>query len=196
MGTYIIVIIQYLIKHRAMLLRLVQWMAKIGFFVYVLYGIVAWFQPGTLRERLHRREALWKCLFSVLIGSGISYIIGKIWHRPRPFVAHPCIQALIFHKPNASFPSNHSMNSMAVATTLLACGNPVGWFFLPWSILLGASRVVCGVHYVTDVLGGFVIGIGSAVLVTKSRWSTALAQRCNWYYHIVTTIVSAWYRRW
>lgn len=193
---YIVPILQFLIMRRRFIFMLVTAMAKIGYLAYVLYGLIAWFQPGTLQDKLRRRESLWYCLFAVIIGSGISAVVGLLWHRPRPFVQYPQIFSLISHRPNASFPSNHSMNSMAIATTFLWCGNPVGWFFLPWSILLGASRVLCGVHYVTDVLGGFAFGVISAAIVTHSRYSKTLARKLNWYYHIAATLCKTWYNRW
>lgn len=196
MGSYILVFIQYLLRRRKTILRVVSWLAKFGYWLYILYGIVAWFQPGTVREKIRRRETLWQCLFSVILGSALSWVIGKIWYRPRPFVQEKGIQSLISHRANASFPSNHSMNGMAIALQLLRSGNPVGWFFLPWSILIGASRVLTGVHFVTDILGGFLVGGISTAIVAHSSWSRRLAQRCNWYTHIMGTLGRTWYSRW
>lgn len=196
MGRYILIFIQYLLQRRQTILRVVVWLAKFGYWLYIIYGIFAWFQPGTMREKIRRHETLWQCLFSVMVGSALSWLVGRFWHRSRPFVQEQGVQALIPHRANASFPSNHSMNGMAVAWQLLRSGNPVGWFFLPWSLLIGTSRVLTGVHYVSDVLGGFLLGGLSAALVARSSWSRRLAQHCNWYAHVVGTLVKTWYSRW
>ncbi len=195
MERYIICIAQFILRRHRLFLRIVQWLAKCGYWLYILYGIIEWCRPGRLQDKLKRRQTLWYCLFSVIVGSLLSLLTGWCWHRKRPFAAHADIDPLIAHRNNASFPSNHSMNAMAVAITLLRCGNPAGLFFLPFAILIGASRVLCGVHYVTDVVGGFLFGMVSAVLVGCTKKSTDLAQKSNWYYHVGATILKAWYQR-
>ena len=57
-----------------------------------------------------------------------------------------------------SFPSSHTMNMFAVAT-ILFCFYPRLWmYFFPFAALIGYTRVYCGVHYPSDVLGGAVLG--------------------------------------
>lgn len=57
-----------------------------------------------------------------------------------------------------SFPSNHAVNTAAAAAflhVLYPRSGLVGW---PIVVLVGLARVYVGAHYVTDVVGGWVIG--------------------------------------
>lgn len=195
METYGIMLIQFFMKRHKTLLRIAAVMAKIGYWVYIIYGIYEWFRPGAVVEKIRRRNMLWQCFFSVLTGSVFSFIAGKIFYRRRPFAAHPGIEAIIPHTENASFPSNHAMNGMAVTLQLLRHGNRMGWFFLPWTICIGLSRVICGIHYATDILCGFLFGAASAGIVCRSVWIRKAGRHLTWYWHVLETVIAAWYAR-
>jgi undecaprenyl-diphosphatase len=67
-----------------------------------------------------------------------------------------------------SFPSGHAVRAMMLAVVMLGLG-PVwlGLFLLIWAPLVGLARVGMGVHYLSDVLAGMLLGllIGVAVLL-------------------------------
>ena len=65
---------------------------------------------------------------------------------------------------NRSFPSAHSANSAALATTIALAYPPLAPFAISVSILVGFSRIYLGVHYPIDVLAGWSIGALSAIL--------------------------------
>lgn len=59
-----------------------------------------------------------------------------------------------------SFPSGHAARSAALAVMSIAIGP--GWFGLLisiWAPWVGISRVALGVHYLSDVLVGWLVGI-------------------------------------
>lgn len=99
---------QWLIARRRTWLRILTWITRFGYWLFILYGLLEWFRPRPIAEQIKRRKTLVYCLFSVILGSSVSWVIGKIWHRPRPFACGDAA-ALVPHKANASFPSNHSM---------------------------------------------------------------------------------------
>jgi membrane-associated phospholipid phosphatase len=57
-----------------------------------------------------------------------------------------------------SFPSNHAMNTVAAAAFLQVLYPKSGWVSWPVVGLVGFSRVYVGAHYVSDIVGSWIIG--------------------------------------
>ena len=146
--------------------RLLVWVARFGFLIYPLYGIVSWFVTSR-KDRVRNRAALVEALFSVLAASAVSLLIRRIWHRPRPFTQGRT--ARITHGDNASFPSNHTLNAVAAAFSLILSRQSGGKRLLGWALLQGISRVFAGVHYTSDIIGSAVLAAGCAVRVHSSQ---------------------------
>lgn len=133
-----------------------DFIARFGHLFFVLYGLWLWF-GGSGEDRERRRACALSALSGVVLCSVISFVIGKIWNRPRPFVRDGRIWNFTGHKANASFPSNHTMNSAVITLSLFHDRMPFRWGMAALSALLAFSRVFAGIHYVTDLLGGFAI---------------------------------------
>ena len=146
--------------------RLLVWVARFGFLIYPLYGIVSWFMTSR-KERVRKRAALVEALFSVLAASAVSLLIRRIWHRPRPFTQGKT--ARITHEDNASFPSNHTLNAVTAAFSFILSRQSGGKRLLGWALLQGISRVFAGVHYTSDIIGSAVLAAGYTVWVHSSQ---------------------------
>lgn len=57
-----------------------------------------------------------------------------------------------------SFPSSHAVNNFAVAVFFIMLYPKYKWELLITAFLISISRIYCGVHYPSDVLGGALIG--------------------------------------
>ena len=156
------------------------WLARAGFWVYIIYGIVQWFRPGRPEGQRQRRRSLLEALFSVLCSSLMSYVLARIWRRPRPFAAHRDIRQYVAHKDNASFPSNHTMNAFAAGLAVFYRSKLAGLFLILWSLLIGFSRIVCGIHYVSDILGGLVLGLAGWRVTARNKGLRWLAMGLPW----------------
>lgn len=67
-----------------------------------------------------------------------------------------------------SFPSGHAVRSLMIAVLFLGLGPLwLGLILLAWAPLVGLARVAMGVHYLSDVLAGWILGllVGGVVLL-------------------------------
>lgn len=95
---------------------------------------------------------------SIISRFGVTELIRLFYHRPRPFLALPDVHNL-FIDTAWSFPSGHATFFFALSTAVYLYNKKWGlWFFLA-TILITVSRVIAGVHYPSDILGGALIGI-------------------------------------
>ena len=109
---------------------------------------------------------------SALLNEGVKAIV----HRARPVVADP-----VAHAAGMSFPSGHAQAAMVAWSVLLLVFLPV----LPrrWHVLavlaavtmvlaIGFARVALGVHFVSDVLAGYVLGAAwvAAMIAAFNTW--------------------------
>ena len=120
---------------------------------------------------LRRRWRL--AAYLVVTGAGalvLDPVLKVLVGRLRPVVAHP-----VAHAPGNSFPSGHSLGSIVCYGALFLVFLPVArgrwrtWFAIVTAALvavIGISRILLGVHYVSDVIGGWAIGIAWLGLTT------------------------------
>lgn len=109
-----------------------------------------------------------KAAASVLLVSAFAYIIKRIVRRERP-TNHRLVE-----EKDHSFPSAHAATSAALyGTAAMKIAHLLPSAVLPMSILaillsfmIGFSRVYLGIHFLTDVIGGWFLGIAVAALIT------------------------------
>jgi membrane-associated phospholipid phosphatase len=69
-----------------------------------------------------------------------------------------------------SFPSGHAARAFSLAILAIGLG-PIwlAWMLVFWAPLVGLARVILGVHYLSDVVVGFIIGIiyGLIIILLK-----------------------------
>jgi membrane-associated phospholipid phosphatase len=116
-------------------------------------------------------------LFVVITGAGSSLLNSTVKtavHRLRPVLTDP-----VAHEGGLSFPSGHAQAAMVGYAILLLVFLPVldgAWrraavtLAVFMVLAIGFSRVALGVHYVSDVVGGFVLG---------AAWVAAMAAAFN-----------------
>ncbi|MFF3890952.1 phosphatase PAP2 family protein [Streptomyces sp. NPDC001914] len=86
--------------------------------------------------------------------------------RPRPFVDHQGLDVLVGGKTDFSFVSDHATITMAMGVGLFVAHRKFGLAGLALALLEGFCRVFMGVHYPTDVIGGFALGTAVALLLS------------------------------
>ena len=101
-------------------------------------------------------------IFTVFLN---NLTLKNLFARPRPFQVDPSIVLVIDPPGEFSFPSGHTLSSFAATTVIWhGLGKKYGIPALVWSCLIAFSRLYFRVHYVTDILGGMVIGTAVGAL--------------------------------
>lgn len=108
---------------------------------------------------------VWINLISITI---LNQVLKFILHRPRP------TDFRIIEESGYSFPSGHSMASMAFYGFLIyLIYKKINNKYLKWGLIcflsililfIGISRIYLGVHYTSDVLAGFLISVAYLIL--------------------------------
>ncbi|AQS68874.1 phosphatase PAP2 family protein [Streptomyces pactum] len=86
--------------------------------------------------------------------------------RPRPFKSHEGLEVLVAGKDDFSFVSDHATLCMALAVALFVASRRFGIAAIVLAVFGGFIRVYMGVHYPTDVVGGFALGTAVALLLS------------------------------
>jgi undecaprenyl-diphosphatase len=151
--------------HHAWLGRLLQHVESLSIPIMAVATVALWLfaRPG---GRTKWKFAAVSALASGALAVLVTEVIAKIWDRHRPFVDHH-VHVWGTHARDASFPSSHASAAFAIAFAVLLFDRVVGAIFIAAAIVIGVGRVVVGVHYPSDVLGGFLIGLAAAILVVK-----------------------------
>ncbi len=107
---------------------------------------------------------LWQALMALAMSLVIYEVVKLNTKRPRPFAANPQIKAEVPPLDKYSFPSGHTMNNLAVASAVTFIVPQYGWVMLLLPLTWGLLRVYFGVHWLSDIICGFLLGILSFVL--------------------------------
>lgn len=107
-----------------------------------------------------RYAAVASSVTSAIVGIAAFQLLKRASGRKRPCALEPHCWANIRPPDQFSFPSGHSISAFAVAV-------PIGLFYpalmaplLILAVSIAASRVILGMHFLSDVIAGSLIGAG------------------------------------
>jgi membrane-associated phospholipid phosphatase len=149
----------YVLDHRVLVhpLQATSYIFHAWVFRSLIAILVAW-----LIFRGARRLAVWAAT-TIVVGGLIGLVTKMVIDRPRPELEAP-----IAHAPGGSFPSGHAMTAAVGSAVIVLALLPVlrgAWRVVAWAAAIvvtlasGLCRVALGVHYVSDVLAGWVLGV-------------------------------------
>jgi undecaprenyl-diphosphatase len=105
-----------------------------------------------------RFAALAAAALSVAAGIGLFLKLKRTCGRKRPCALEPHCWATLLPPDQFSFPSGHTITAFAVAISLGAFYPALLVSLLFCAISIAASRIVLGMHFLTDVIAGAGIG--------------------------------------
>lgn len=100
-----------------------------------------------------------KLVWVVLVTAVAVFLLKGIFKRQRPIATKKITN------DKYAFPSGHSARSTAVAIALAFAFPSKTLLFLLWATAVALARVALSRHYLTDVIGGAVVGVVTAVVI-------------------------------
>ena len=135
-----------------------------------LWGVGLWFHGRDAAARGRNQRGVLAAAIALGFANLAVLLLNQHFFRDRPFVDHD-LANLLYAPTDSGFPANPSAVAFAFAMAVWlknrrAAGPPLFLAAL-WSL----ARVYNGLHYPSDVLGGALIGIAVACLVTLGMWA-------------------------
>ena len=91
-------------------------------------------------------------------------VLRAIINAKRPYEVYEYDPAVAKNTKGHSFPSRHTVCAFIIAMAFLYINLKVGIVMLLLAAAIGVTRVLSGVHFVRDVIGGAAIGVVIGVL--------------------------------
>jgi membrane-associated phospholipid phosphatase len=131
-------------------------------------GLVVWL------ARRGARSLAWWVAITMIAGGLLGALLKLLFERDRPSFLDPVATAVGY-----SFPSGHALNNALGAAVVLAVVLPMvrhrprlrRWLLVAGIVvpaLTGAFRIGLGVHYLSDVLAGWLFGLVVAATTTAA----------------------------
>ena len=104
--------------------------------------------------------------YTTTLGVTINSMIGLFYFHPRPFMDNLGV-ALLSHKAENSFPSDHTTFVVSIAFMLLTFKQTriIGVVASILALWCGVARVYCCVHYPFDIAGSIVVSIVAVTII-------------------------------
>ena len=91
-------------------------------------------------------------------------LIRLLIDAKRPYQLYDFYDSKPKSKNGSSFPSRHAFSAFAIGTLALFSHTALGIILLILGALMCACRVLCGMHFIRDVVCGAIIGAASSVI--------------------------------
>ena len=149
-------LIDYLIKQAA------------GDYLFPVYASLLlmwmWFSQKMPQQRNRYQVATLTAIASIGLTNFAVRAIMEMFPRSRPF-EDLAIEILFYTPTDPSFPSNPVSVLATISTTIFIVSRRLGFALFCMTTALAFGRIYVGVAYPSDVLGGMMVGIASALLI-------------------------------
>ena len=109
-------------------------------------------------------------LVMMLAVAGLAWTVGHflkdIFNTARPFVSLSDAIKLIPHEADGAFPSGHAVFFFALALSVYIVDRQFGQWLIFAATIIGVARVMAGVHWPLDILGGLALAIFAVAIAS------------------------------
>jgi undecaprenyl-diphosphatase len=126
------------------------------FMALMLGGL--WWTGLTEEERSRNQRGILFAVIGLVIANSLLRGLQMFYFRPRPFATETV--KLLFYRPSvSSFPSVPVATMFCYVTGVWSANRRAAGIMLALAVVFALARVVAGVHYPSDIVGGAVLGI-------------------------------------
>jgi len=106
-------------------------------------------------------------VLKIILGTGISFagcsLIRRLINRQRPYEKYNIEKLINKKKEGRSFPSRHVFSAALISTYVYFENKRSGILCFFVTMIIGIIRIISGVHYVSDVVAGYILGVVSGI---------------------------------
>ncbi len=147
------------IKSRPKLAEFVIFANKVT--TYVVYVVFSIFMASLL---IRKDDRFLRILLTTAISFFIVSVFRKIYNKERPYEKFDTKSVIEKDKKGNSFPSRHVFSTFVIAVACLYVNLILGMIMIVVSVCIAILRVIGGVHYISDVVAGAIIGVLSGII--------------------------------
>ncbi|MGB8647982.1 MAG: phosphatase PAP2 family protein [Anaerolineae bacterium] len=137
-----------------------------------------WFTGETEEERQRIQRAILLTLIAVALTNLTMRILQNYYFRPRPFAVETGVHLLFYRPSVSSFPSVPVATLFVYVAGLRHANGRVSNWLCAAALAFGLARILAGVHYPSDIVGGALLGIiGTRLLFHYARFFDPLVTR-------------------
>jgi len=126
--------------------------------LWYLAGLAVWLFGGD-----KRLAAIATAGLAAFLGVCCFILLKNVSGRKRPCAIEPHCWAELLPPDQFSFPSGHTITAFAVAVTFSSFYPGASVLFLFCAVSVAISRILLGMHFLSDVVAGAMIGTGLAL---------------------------------
>lgn len=130
-------------------------------YLIFIANVYAIFHVLTKHERKHHVRHIAIIFGSALLAWVVTHFLKDIVHHPRPDLTN----SLVPVNDPYSFPSGHTTYMFSLAFAMLSFDKKPAYFLFVLAAITGICRVLVGVHYWYDIVGGIVVAYGVVAVV-------------------------------
>src|SRR5437588_12739018 len=112
---------------------------------------------------------------AAVVGIFLFKALKHISQRPRPCALEPHCWSKVLPPDQFSFPSGHTMTAFSIALVISFFYPPLKGVLFFLALSIAVSRVVLGMHFVSDVLAGVFPGVSLCCVSVTAFASMGLA---------------------